>query len=187
MAQREDSGPPPPATPPSLLLAPLPARPKPRPRGRALFVDLDGVLADFDAGVRAVLGAPPEAFHARTLWPALARVPGGFFRTLAPMADAAELWTHCSAFESVTILTGMPMGDWAEPQKRTWCAERLGLTGERVITCFARDKHVYATPGAVLVDDSERHREPWERAGGTFVLHVNAATSLARLRALGFL
>ena len=25
-----------------------------------------------------------------------------------------------------TILTGMPMGNWADGQKRTWCARELG-------------------------------------------------------------
>ena len=170
------------------LIAPRPGRAKPCPRGRALYLDLDGTLADFDRGVQAALGAPAASLHARVMWPALARIRdgGGFFSSLAPMPDAALLWAHCVAFESVTILTGMPLGDWADAQKRAWCTARLGLSGDRVITCMAKDKHRYCSPGAVLVDDSERHRQPWEAAGGTFILHTSAVSSIQRLRELGF-
>jgi len=160
-----------------LLLVPVPVRFKPRPRGRRLFLDLDGVLADFDKGVKSALGVAPGDLHPREMWPALARVQCGFFRTLEPMPDAALLWAHCCAYDSVTILTGMPMGQWAEPQKRAWCSERLGLSDARVITCMARDKHKYCSPGAVLVDDNESNGEAWVQSGG----HVCAAPQCSQL------
>ena len=168
------------------LLAPMPLALKPRPRKRKLYVDLDGVLADFDRGVHEALGVSPDSLHPRDMWPALARVPGGFFRTLAPMSDASLLWAHCNAFESVSILSGVPMGKWAEPQKRLWCQDFLGLSGDRIIICLARDKYKFCSPGAVLVDDRITHQEAWECAGGTFILHVDAKTSITRLKELGF-
>ena len=168
-----------------LLQAPLPLRTK---RGRALFVDLDGVLADFDRGCTSVTGRAPELMHPREMWPALARVRGGFFQILEPMADAHILWAYCVKFEPVSVLTGAPLGKWAEPQKRKWCEEWLGLPvdGERVIVCLARDKYKYCSPGAVLVDDREANRAAWELAGGTFVLHINAARTIQLLQELGF-
>jgi hypothetical protein len=46
---------------------------------------------------------------------------------------------------------------------------------------MARDKYRYMDPGDVLVDDREDHRAKWEDAGGVFIHHKNARTSLAEL------
>lgn len=148
-----------------------------------LFLDLDGVLADFDRGVKAVTGKRPEDLSMKVMWRELSHHPD-FFGTLEFMHDAQELWTFCAPHEPV-ILTGLPLGSWAPEQKRRWVAHMLG-PHVRVITCMARDKHRHAGPGAVLVDDREKARAPWVAAGGIFILHTNAKNSIAELKTLGF-
>jgi hypothetical protein len=148
-----------------------------------LFLDLDGVLADFDQGVEKLLGKRPDQLSTRTMWGALAR-HGDFFGTLEMMADARELWEFCAPHDPV-ILTGLPLGKWAEPQKRRWVGNMLGEK-VRVITCMTRDKPRHSGPGKVLVDDREKTRAGWEERGGTFILHKSAADSIAALRKLGF-
>lgn len=148
-----------------------------------LFLDLDGVLADFDRGVEAVTGRRPERLPVKEMWRALSRAPD-FFGTLEMMHDAEVLWAFCRPHDP-TILTGLPLGAWAPEQKRRWVARVLGADVP-IITCMSREKHRYSGPGHVLVDDRERTRESWERAGGTFIHHVNAAQSIAALKALGF-
>jgi hypothetical protein len=147
-----------------------------------LFLDLDGVLADFDAGVEQLTGKRPDQLSTRAMWRALSQAPD-FFGTLAMMQDAHLLWAWCKPFRP-TILTGLPHGDWAPAQKQRWVANMLGADVE-LITCMTRDKHRWSGPGHVLVDDRERTRESWEAAGGTFVLHRNAAESMVALRRLG--
>ncbi|HYH18190.1 MAG TPA: hypothetical protein VD995_06195 [Azospirillum sp.] len=148
-----------------------------------LFLDLDGVLADFDRGVRAVTGKRPEDLPMKVMWRELSRHPD-FFGTLEFMHDAQELWAFCAPHEP-TILTGLPLGSWAPEQKRRWVAHMLG-PHVRVITCMARDKHRHASPGAVLVDDREKARAPWVAAGGIFILHTSAKNSIAELKKRGF-
>ena len=80
-----------------------------------LFLDLDGVLADFDRGVHEVTGKRPEELPLKTMWAALSRAPG-FFETLAFMHDAEALWRFCGPHRP-TILTGLPLGTWAPEQK----------------------------------------------------------------------
>jgi len=147
-----------------------------------LFLDLDGVLADFDRGVEIVTGRRPDQQSTRAMWSALSRAPD-FFGTLEMMRDAKELWDYCRPHRPV-ILTGLPLGTWAAPQKKRWVANMLGAEVE-VITCMSRDKHRWSGPGRVLVDDREKTRESWEAAGGIFILHTAAATSIARLKELG--
>ena len=150
-----------------------------------LFLDCDGVLADFDAGARALLDGMTaaqfeERYSRREFWRRLATAPG-FYDTLPLMPDAQALFDAVAHLRP-TILTGLPLGTWAAPQKVAW-AERH-FPGTPIITCLARDKYRYMEQGDVLVDDREDHRAQWEDAGGIFVTHKNAERSLAALRTI---
>lgn len=147
-----------------------------------LYLDLDGVLADFDRGVQTVTGQRPEALPLKTMWGALAKAPR-FFETLEMMHDAEALWQFCAPLHP-TILTGLPRGSWAPEQKRRWVARVLGAHVP-VITCMSHEKPRWSGPGHVLVDDRASARDGWERKGGHFIHHVSAAQSIAQLQALG--
>lgn len=149
-----------------------------------LFLDCDGVLADFDRGATAVLGLSPRAFEKRhglgELWRRLASSPD-FYATLPPLPDAFELFDAVRHLDPV-ILTGLPRGDWAAPQKVRWAAQHF--PGTPIITCMAVDKRRHAQVGDVLIDDTVRHRHLWEGAGGVFIHHRSADASIAELTTL---
>jgi 5'(3')-deoxyribonucleotidase len=146
-----------------------------------LFLDADGVLADFDRGACDLLGMKPKAFIAKhgrgTFWKRLANAPN-FFGTLPEMPDARTLFDAVKHLKP-TILTGLPMGKWPAPQKIEWAARHF--PGVPIITCMARDKHLHMAPGDVLVDDREKHRALYESEGVVFVHHKNAEDSLRQL------
>ena len=146
-----------------------------------LFLDLDGVLADFEAGAHMVLAMSPKAFEAkfgrREFWRRLARAKD-FYATLPLMPDAMELFDAVKHLNPI-ILTGLPRGNWAADQKVRWAAKYF--PGTRIITTTARDKRDHAKAGDVLVDDQLKHRHLWEEAGGIFIHHRSAADSLEQL------
>ena len=146
-----------------------------------LFLDADGVLADFDRGARRLLGMAPKDFitkHGRgEFWKRLARAKN-FYGSLPQMPDAQRLFDAVEHLKP-TILTGLPIGKWAAPQKVEWAAEHF--PGVPIITCMAADKHLHMHPGDVLVDDREKHRAAYEAAGVVFVHHKNAEDSLRQL------
>ena len=146
-----------------------------------LFLDADGVLADFDRGAFELLGMKPKAFidrHGRgTFWKRLAKAKN-FYGALPEMPDARILFDAVKHLKP-TILTGLPLGKWAAPQKERWAAQHF--PGVPIITTMARQKHEHMEPGDVLVDDRENHRHLWENAGGVFVHHQNAADTLRQL------
>jgi 5'(3')-deoxyribonucleotidase len=152
------------------------ARKQPR-----LFLDADGVLADFDAGARRLLGMSPKEYiaaHGRgAFWARLAKAKN-FYGALPEMPDARLLFDAVEHLKP-TILTGLPIGKWAAPQKVEWAAEHF--PGVPIVTCMARDKHKHMHPGDVLVDDREKHREAYEAAGVVFVHHKDAEDSLRQL------
>jgi 5'(3')-deoxyribonucleotidase len=146
-----------------------------------LFLDADGVLADFDAGAQQLLGMKPKAFIAKygrgAFWRRLANAKN-FYGSLPQMPDGRRLFDAVKHLDP-TILTGLPLGKWAAPQKVEWAAEHF--PGVPIITCMAADKHKHMHPGDVLVDDREKHRAVYEAAGVVFVHHKNAEDSLRQL------
>jgi hypothetical protein len=149
-----------------------------------LFLDCDGVLADFDAGAKEVLGMSPRAFEQRhdkrEFWQRIARARD-FYAQLPLMPDAKILFDAVEHLHPI-ILTGLPLGNWAAPQKVRW-AERH-FPGTHIITCMARDKFRHMKGADVLVDDRADHRDKWEAAGGIFIHHKDALSSLRELSAI---
>ena len=152
-----------------------------------IYLDCDGVLADFDKGAEAVLGMPPARFEKRfglgQFWKRLATTPG-FFEHLDLMPDAMELYEAVRHTNPI-ILTGLPRGNWAEPQKRRWTARHF--PGVPVITTMAALKREHCHPGDALVDDTVKFQHLWEKEGGVFIPHTSAVASIADLHRLGFL
>ena len=132
----------------------------PEPR---LFLDADGVLADFDEGATRLLGMSPRDYerkHGRgVFWKRLAQATN-FYGTLSEMPDARLLFDAVRHLDP-TILTGLPLGRWAAPQKIEWAAEHF--PGVPIITCMARDKHKHMRAGDVLVTIAKTTAPPMKR------------------------
>ena len=148
---------------------------------RQLFLDCDGVLADFEAGAIEMLGMSPRAFEqrhgTRAFWREVSRAKD-FYARLPLMEDARTLFDAVAHLDPI-ILTGLPLGNWAAPQKVRWADEHF--PGTRIITCMARDKFRHMRGEDVLVDDRSDHRDRWEAAGGVIVHHKDARSSLKEL------
>ena len=152
-----------------------------------LFLDCDGVLADFESAAARALGMSVVSHERRfgpgRFWEILAAVPH-FFETLDPLPDACELYEAVQRL-APTILTGVPPGDWAAPQKRRWAARHF--PNVPIITTPAALKREHCQPGDALIDDGASRRRAWRRAGGIFIHHRSAAQSIVALRETGLL
>lgn len=147
----------------------------------SIYLDGDGVLADFDKAAFELFGMKArnfeKAFGKKEFWKQIHKT-GNFYRNLPLMPDALDLVAGV-AHLSPTILTGCPRGDWAQPQKMAWAEEHC--PGIPMITCRAADKKKYGKPGDVLIDDRPHYRHEWIKMGGIFISHYDAATSLRAL------
>lgn len=145
-----------------------------------LYLDCDGVLADFDSAIIDHFGEPPprpeERLGSEAFWQAVRSIPG-FYRNLPLMPDAKKLFAAVEHLRPI-ILTGCPLGGWAQPQKIAWAVEHF--PGTPMITCASRDKRVYCKPGDVLIDDRPHYSRLWAEAGGIFIQHYSAEKSIAQ-------
>lgn len=109
------------------------------------------------------------------------------FDLMGWMPDGRELWDAVVP-HSPGLLSQLLEDIWdvSRHEKRLWVDRELGAHVPLTVVRGDLRKHLHATPGAILVDDSPKHRAGWEEAGGVFVLHTSARGSIAALRALGF-
>jgi hypothetical protein len=149
-----------------------------------LYLDCDGVLADFETAANELLGMDRADYQARfgreMYLRCLAAAPN-FYGELALKPGANELFAAVRHLSPV-ILTAVPEGGWAESQKQAWVARHF--PGTQVITTQADSKSRYCKPGDVLIDDNSRHCVAWSAAGGAFIHYEDASTTLKQLRAI---
>jgi len=152
------------------------SRPQPR-----VFVDMDGVLADFDTGYEMFFGVRPDKATDSVDW-RLVRDRPHFYRDLPPMPDFQELWDGLRHLDP-TILTGVPHSvREAEANKREWVDRHIGPTA-RMIGCRSIDKCLHMEHrGDVLIDDWTKYRHVWINQGGHWITHTSARESLRLLQ-----
>lgn len=129
----------------------------------AVFLDLDGVFADFDAGVRAITGKSPGELDKRRMWAAV-HSKKDFFLSLEMLAGADALWAYFKQY-TPTFLTGAPSSHAFREQKAQWVAAKFGPEWVTIVLP-RRDKQLHSGPNKVLVDDNVEMIEQWVAKGG---------------------
>jgi len=148
-----------------------------------LFVDMDGVLADFDAHHEAVLGVRSDKRLDNVDWERVRDIKD-FYLSIPPMPDMKELWQRVERHRPI-VLTGVPrLVPEAAGNKRAWAALHLGEHVE-VRCCLSNEKCLHASPGDVLIDDWVKYRQLWLDRGGRWITHRGAVETAAELSALG--
>lgn len=174
-----------------------------------LYLDLDGVLADFDGAcaeqgvfINRSVNRLFERNVDKSEWTneekehearihRLMEKPG-FFRNLGLMPGARDLW---NLTPKPYVLTARPkvedVNHRVANEKRDWIEEHFGQVPEdRFICCLRSEKAKYAaswkggyqTGMNILVDDLEWNCSEWRRAGGYAILYKNAEQAINDLK-----
>ena len=155
-----------------------------------LWLDLDGVLADFDKRAREMCGDAIVDDKARgdELWSIVHKDPH-FYRDLENCVGMPSLWYHARKTGlEVKILTAIPRRTTmpeAEADKRDWCSRFLGADVPVEIGPYSRDKWKHCKPGDILIDDRADNIDDWvKKGGGVGILHTSVKSTLEQLDAL---
>ncbi len=148
-----------------------------------VFVDLDGVLADFDSHHHAVFGIMPDKTNDNVDWAKVRSIPG-FYADIPLMCDALRLWNFLKMYleKPAIVLTGIPKSvEEAAANKTAWVARHLGADVE-VRCCRSSEKCTHAAPGDILIDDWTKYQHLWIAKGGRWITHISAELSIKQLR-----
>ena len=149
---------------------------------RQLWLDCDGVLADFDKKFMEEFGYSANMMpFDKKKWEDIEAIDG-FFENLEVREGAYDLINAVIKLRPI-ILTGTPNGDWATPQKLRW--RNKHFPSIPMVTCKSINKKDYCWHGDILVDDWTRYRDNWQSAGGIFIHHTETPETLVKLREIG--
>lgn len=153
-----------------------------------LYLDMDGVLADFNATARTMLSASDRDetdAEKNGRWPdhqwrRILDYPN-FYRILPKTAIADDLVALARRFRDqlnwdVKILTAVPKkNDMKEAfqDKFDWIQEYYPDLRIR-FGPYSHDKHTHCRPGDILVDDRTVNCQEWKDAGGIAIRVVHS-------------
>ena len=171
-----------------------------------IYFDMDGVLADFERGVKEICGIEPppqpqdlseEERMAKKaaddqMWE-LIRQAGDFYYRLELMPGAKEMFDalYEKYGDKVEILTGVPKEkrhiDSAGDDKTRWVREKLSKTIKMNIVPREDKIKMSGKKGCILIDDMALNITEWESKGGTGIRNLDAASTMEKLKEMGIL
>lgn len=151
-----------------------------------LYLDLDGVLADFDNQFKNLTGMLPKDFEKKhgieKFWSVIPTNTPKFWSNIPFMSDGKKLRDYTAKFNP-SLLTAPSRHESSKIGKTEW--RDKNMPGVKIIFKGAKYKHEYATPNSILVDDRADNIERWVSAGGVGILHVSTDNTIKQLQKLG--
>jgi 5'-nucleotidase len=150
------------------------------------FVDLDGVLGNFDQHVIDLFGSHPDHLAYADLWACVGSVPD-FWRTMPLMHHAQALWAFLRPYKPI-ILTGCPKlethYDIAVQQKLIWARQQFGAD-VLITTCLSKHKTSFIqSADDILIDDMAGNVRRWRKAGARAIRFRNFEQTTADFLAM---
>jgi len=159
---------------------------------KILYLDMDGVVADFNAYVRNRLGRKEQGEKwPEQDWKKLSSNPH-LYRDLDKTPEADDLVENCQIFcethnYALMFLTAIPNNNnmpWAFYDKILWIQDRYPQIPV-MFGPYSDDKQHHCHNGDILIDDRTSNIEQWRTAGGIGILHKgNLANTLQELRSI---
>ena len=156
-----------------------------------LYLDMDGVVADFDEYAHRLLGVPPSSgIYPDDIWKKLAANPR-IYRDLKKLPYADRLVEECQDLAltkdwQLMFLTAVPKGNdvkWAFFDKVLW-TQKYWPHIPVMFGPYSKDKHMHCQSGDLLIDDRMSNIDEWRAAGGVAIHHVDIDATLYELSRL---
>lgn len=158
---------------------------------KKIFVDLDGVMADYEGQYRKLGGDPDEKGGKkaqRFKRPEFEH----FYLHLPLLPDALTLWNYVKKVCTEGHVDGPYILSAKSNFQRTsyedkviWVERHLHTSGPHVIIVnMPNQKYKHCTPGDILIDDNTKNISEWINAGGVGIIHKNAKKTIEQLHAL---
>ena len=129
---------------------------------KILYVDMDGVLCDFEGHFFKVSNMDPETLSYEEIKEVVNRHGRRFWENMPWTEIGPKLWGEIKHY-NVAILSNPANFKESKKGKSIWIRENLG---EGVDYILAEKKSAFANHEAMLIDDTEENINSFEASGG---------------------
>jgi hypothetical protein len=151
-----------------------------------IFLDMDGVLVNFDEQFKKLTGEYPKQYEqthtSDEFWEAIDSAGVGFWRGMKWMPGGEALYNRAAKHDHV-LLSSPSRSEVSKIGKRLWRRDKTPNT--KLILSRSHLKKNYAAPNHILIDDRENNIQQWKDAGGIGILYKSADQVNAELDKLG--
>ena len=151
-----------------------------------IYLDMDGVLVDFDQQFKDLTGMAPRDFEAKHgskgFWEAIETAGVGFWRGMKWMPGGEALYNRVAKYDHA-LLSSPSRSETSKIGKRLWRRDKTPST--KLILSRSYLKKNYASPLSILIDDRESNIKQWEDAGGIGILYISPNQVNKALEKLG--
>ena len=153
---------------------------------RQIFLDQDGVLADFESGLTKALGYKVDLKDKKDVYDQEKRklTAQRLFLNLDPLPDAWKLVDYCmnsGIHTEILTAAGTVNRTLVIQDKIAWIRRHVHPHWIVIPTFKGSQKAAFAHKKAVLIDDRERNIKCWVEAGGIGILHKTADETIKEL------
>lgn len=165
-----------------------------------LYVDMDGVLTDFEGDFEKISNGVPFDKHLskndlKTTWGLIDNEGVEWWSEMNWKTDGKKLWNHVLKYDPV-ILSSPSRHPDSSKGKSIWCKRELGINQDeytrspknsrwdvdsKIILCSSKSMFAKRYPNSILIDDTPKKIKGWVEAGGIGILHKNTEDTIKQL------
>ena len=153
-----------------------------------IYCDMDQVLCDFMKGAEDAIGDDFASVDKDVRWNKINNTKG-FWLNLEWMPGAKRLYQFIEKYDPYVLSAYSGRDPSSKTGKMKWLTKNTNWKKSHINLVVRSHKQKYATTDGkpnVLIDDYIKNIKEWENKGGIGVHHIDARSTITKLKNIGY-
>lgn len=151
-----------------------------------IFVDMDGVIADFDKQFKEFSGQNSKEYEqengTKAFWKLIDKIGVKYWSEMSWMPEGKELWNYVAPYNP-KLLSAPSRSNNSRLGKKEWVEKHL--PGVQLILAERPNKQNYSGRDKILIDDNKQTITEWKANSGIGLHFISTTQTIEELKKLG--